>query len=304
VKPIEADAGRIESFFTRCVEEIEDVRDRAAEILTSRERYAEGLFDDKRYVFYKGRVYYTPEDDGNCEAWASGYVPVDGEMIAKIRILEHLCPVMKKTYGDGGFYSAIYINTYDSIMVGYPFGQANTYLKPGLNTATAWVTYWQADEKNNPERRTLTVEPYLDAMGRGYMVSLITPVYSPSGLEATIGMDIRCESIRRRFLDDKDRNLMIVTQSSILVAANGPCERILNMEGPGQHNYLEKASVNRPIPEEYNLSKNPSEGVRGLAARLESGLTDFGVTIQGENFNVLSEAVPVTGWRLVELVGQ
>ena len=294
-------ATAINTELARIADTIQGLRADTEAIFNRPSRYRNGLYQNSRYSIYKSTVYYTPQDDGNCETWASGFVPVGDEQKLKIKALENICPPLKKSCSENRLLAAVYFTTHDSIIISYPFGDANSYLTPGLNATKAWVTYWKADETHNPGRKTLWVEPYLDAMGRGYMVSVITPVYSGDRLEGTLGIDVTCDAMRDRFFSGEDRNLMLITDRGLLVAMSKPCSKLLNLSGPGNYDYLDKAAENRPISAEFDLSKNRSAAIRLLAEKLISVSEVFVIKIGGAEYRVAKIALTPVNWYLVDL---
>lgn len=90
-------------------------------------------------------------------------------------------------------------------------------MEHGLDLTKAWVTYRVAAGAENPARKTLLVPPYINAVGRGYMISVITPVYNGGVLEGTLGIDITIDKIVQRFGALSERNRMIVTSGTVQV---------------------------------------------------------------------------------------
>ncbi|MCD4675949.1 MAG: hypothetical protein K8S18_08135, partial [Desulfobacula sp.] len=191
-------AGEINSLFVQAKKEIETLKIVTQNVLENPEK-TKGLFDDSRYKYAKNHVYYTPEDDGHCEMWASGHIPIGASEKRRIKIFEYLCPDLQKIYDRSDFVDNVYLTTYDSIVMGYPYADMPAYLKPGLDLTVAWVTYRAAAEKANPEHKTLWVNPYIDAIGRGYMTSIITPIYHNGFLEGTLGIDVTVDLISDKF---------------------------------------------------------------------------------------------------------
>ncbi|NNF98233.1 MAG: hypothetical protein HKM93_02555 [Desulfobacteraceae bacterium] len=303
VAVVTADAQRINHRLKEIRGTIERLKIKAIDVLHHVEKYQDGLYDSKRYAFFKDTVFYTPENDGFCEVWASGIVPVDEVLFSKIKALENLCTDMDRIYHENNIFSAVYLNTKSSVVVAFPYASTNTYLKPELDTRQAWVTYWAADADHNPDRKTLWVGPYLDALGYGYMVSIITPVYRGDRMEAAIGFDITCESLRDLFLADTRRNLMLINEKGYLTAANAGCSKLIGIEGPGSHDYLEKASENRPAPEKFNLHINSNRIIRELAAKVAATTAPFDLVLGGRPYKVIHAGIEDAGWYLVELKG-
>jgi len=292
-------AGQINSLFIQARKEIEELKITTQELLDDPEKN-EGLYNDDRYKYTKNYVYYTPKDDGHCEMWASGYMPIGASEIRRIKALEHLCPDFQKTYDRSDFADAVYLTTYDSIIMAYPYADMHAYLKPGLDLTKIWVTYWAAAEQANPEKRTLWVNPYIDAIGRGYTTSIITPIYKNDFLEGTLGIDITVDLISNRFISLLNKNLMIVTRKTIPVAINKNGLQILKIKGLERYYYLNKEAENKSISSSLMMSKSNSKEIRSIAKWILSPENEITLEISGKKFIFLKEDIPEIGWFLVE----
>ncbi len=293
-------AQEINSLFTGARQEIEGLKTMTLNLLEN-PKNPKGLFDDNRYHYTKTHVYYTPRDDGQCEVWASGHMPIGAHEKARIKIFEHLCPALQKIYGRSKFIDNIYLTTYDSIVMGYPYADMQAYLKPGLDLTKVWVTYWAAAEKKNPDRKILWVEPYIDAVGRGYMTSIITPVYVDAFLEGTLGIDITVDLISHKFISLSGKNLMIVTPTAIPIAMNKNSRKILNIKGLENYNYLQKESENRAISSSLRMTQNRSGEIRSIGAWIQSPQNEITLQVGEEKYQFVKKEIPEVGWFLVEM---
>jgi len=293
-------AGEINSLFVQARKEIETLKIVTLNLLKNPEK-TKGLFNDTRYKYTKNHVYYTPEDDGHCEMWASGHLPIGASEKRRIKIFEYLCLDLQKIYNRSNFVDNVYLTTYDSIVMGYPYADMHVYLKPGLDLTKVWVTYRAAAEKANPGRKTLWVNPYIDAVGRGYMTSIITPIYQDDFLEGTLGIDITVDLISDKFISLSKKNLMIVTRRTIPVAMNKNSLKILKIKGLEKYNYLKKEAENRSISSSLMMTKSDSKDIRTIAAWILSPEKEVTLEVFGKKYIFLKEGIPEIGWFLVEL---
>lgn len=297
---IKALAGKINSLFVEAREEIEGLKKITQDVLENPTSNT-GLFDTSRYKYTKNHVYYTPKDDGHCEVWASGHIPIGAAEKKRIKRFEHLCPDLKKIYNRSDFVDNIYLTTYDSIVIGFPHADIHAYMKPGLDLTKVWVTYWAAAKQANPGQKTLWVAPYIDAIGRGYMTSIITPVYQNTFLEGTLGIDITVDLVSDKFISLSKKNLMIVTQDTIPVAINKNSFKILKIKGLEKYNYLKKEPENKSISSSLMMTENPSEEIRSISEWILSPEKEIALKVSGETYVFFKENIAETGCFLVEL---
>jgi hypothetical protein len=293
-------AKEINLLFVQARKEIDVLQTVTQKLFANPEETA-GLFQDNRYEYTKNYVYYTPEDDGHCEMWASGYMPIGALEKKRINLFEYLCPDLKSIYNNSNFIDNVYLTTYDSIVMGYPYADMHVYLKHGLDLTKAWVTYRAAAEQVNPERKTLWVKPYIDAIGRGYMTSIITPVYHNDFLEGTLGIDITVDLISDKFISLSKKNLMIVTHRTIPVAINKNSSKILNIKGLEKYNYLKKEAENKSIPLSLMMINSTMADIRSIAKWIKSPQKEITLPVNGRQFIFYKEKIPEIGWFLIEI---
>lgn len=292
-------ANDINAMFLAARLKIDELKKETQQLLDHPEQN-KGIYNSERYQYTKDYVYYTPDDDGHCEVWASGHIPIGISERQRIRLFENLCPVMKTIYSDNDFIDTVYLTTYDSIVMGFPYADIDAYMKPGLDLTQVWVTYSAAAQKANKNRRTLWVEPYVDAVGRGYMTSVITPVYKNDFLEATLGIDITADLISDKFIALSDKNLMIVTDKTIPVAVNKNSFSHLRMRGLENYNYLKKEAENKLISDSLKMINHPNYDVRNIAKWILSPEKDAVLPISGRSCYFFKEPIPEVNWYLVQ----
>lgn len=113
-------AGEINAVFIRARSEIGQLKSRIVAVLDSADQLP-GLYNKSRYTYTKNYVYHTPLDDGHCEVWASAHMPIGISERRRIKSLEHFCPDLKSVYHRNAFIDTVYLTTYDSIVMGFPY---------------------------------------------------------------------------------------------------------------------------------------------------------------------------------------
>lgn len=291
----------INLIFFQSREQIESLKEDYTALL-QREDPAAGLYPDTRYAYSKDYVYYTPFDDGKCEVWASGRIPIGKTERKRIKMLENLCPQLQNVYQKNDCIATAYVTTFDSIVMAYPYADIHAYMEHGLDLTQAWVTYRAAARQENPTQRTLWVPPYLDAVGKGYMTSVITPVYSDDVLEATLGIDITVDTIVRRFQALSEKNRFISTIRTVPVCVNKNSAAILRIKGLEKYNYLQKVPENKSIPPEWMMSENPRQDIRKIAQWLRSDSPEIVLPVSGRKYRFYKVYIPEVEWFLIEFI--
>jgi hypothetical protein len=254
---------------------------------------------ETEYAFFDNIVLYKPEDDGGSAYFYSGYQPVGVNEKEKVRLLENFEPKLKSIQEEYPSYIVqTYINTYDSLNIIYPYFDVIPQYAPNINIPD-YNFYYEADQEHNPSREPVWVEePYIDPAGKGWMVSIISPIYNGDFLEGVVGLDITISTLNKIFLKGSGKKLMIVDDESLPIAINKECADALQLKQLKEHNYLESIMMDKFRSEDIKLSNNESAGIRELARRLNDEI-DFHIEIDETMFHILIASIPELDWKLV-----
>ncbi len=276
----------------------------AAEVLGNPEKYKGGIYPDRRYQYYQNSVYYTPEDDGGCAVWASGIIPVDEALRAKIKTMEHLDKDIKKCASGNQFISQSYVLTNESLGVVFPFYDTVAYMPPLLNFHESILPFYSAKPDANPSRGPVWIEPYIDATGKGYTVSVTCPVYVKDSFEGVAGSDVPLLPVRKALLDSREAGYMILTQGMVLAAINEQCEELTSLKGLEEFYYLEDVKEDVHASEDFKLSNNSDQEILALSKMLEviKDKGSFDMTIKGKLLHFSAHRLEETGWLLVRVI--
>lgn len=278
----------------------------ASTVLADPEAHRDGVYSGERYRYYQDTVYFTPEDDGGCAVWASGVVPVDAALRTKIRTLEHLDPFIKLTAGTSRFIAQSYVLIKESVGVVYPFYDTVAYMPPLLDFNQSILPFYSAGPEHNPERAPVWIEPYIDATGKGYTVTVSCPVYVGGRFEGVAGSDMPLLPIRETLLDEEDAGYMILAKGMLPAASNALADELLSMPGLGEYYYLDEVTEDVHASDSYKLVNAPDPEVRALAERLAAvrEAETFTWNIGGRQLQFSVCLIAETGWLLVRILAR
>jgi hypothetical protein len=199
--------------------------------------------------------------------------------------------------------SQVYFNSNLHVNRLYPPYDALSMLTPQLDLTT-FNFYYLADEKNNPEARPVWVDDiYIDPVGRGWMISLIHPVYFENELKMVLGFDITLNAIIGNYLDKFDRNFVIVDATGTLVAGKTSGIESLSLPPLKNHTYNQTISSNSFRMEDFNLFRSKSQEVRKMASEIIlANKKDYILSDYGLQITISSERMSVLDWILLDLV--
>jgi len=147
-------------------------------------------------------VWWAPEDAGHSAIFISTRATVDERLMAKVYLSEHMDFWLKQIILNHPNVVSAYINTEDNFTRLYPWFSVEEAIEYGILVPDsdmhdpAYIFYWLADAEHNPERTQVWTDVYLDPVGRGWMVSCVSPVYLPDDtLKGVVGLDVTTERI-------------------------------------------------------------------------------------------------------------
>lgn len=163
--------------------------------------------------------------------------------------------------------SQIYFNAASQFNRLYPPYDVLNSIDPEIDI-TAFNFYYLADETRNPNRHSVWVEEvYIDPVGRGWILSLIHPVYHENELKGVLGFDITLLDLMNAFLEKSDKKLMLIDSHGTIVAGKAEAIEALSMPPLKNHAYIQTIQSDNFRKENFNLYKSKSKEVRKMASK-------------------------------------
>lgn len=245
----------------------------------------------------------TNSNQDGAAVYYSGIVPVGEKEELKVHKLLAVEDVMQDIYHSQPLANALYINTYDSLNVIYPyFNVIDQY--PPLMDIPSYNFYYEADKKNNPEKELVWTEAYLDPAGNEWMTSAIAPVYNNTSLEAVVGIDITINTVVDQILDLQlpwGGYGILVSGDGTILAMPEQGEETLNIVELKDHTYQEAIEKDTFKPEDFNIH-NQTE-LDQLSTEMKS--SDTGSTsllLANKQHFVSWSTIENTDWSLLVFV--
>jgi hypothetical protein len=214
--------------------------------------------------------------------------PMDGEFI---RIVDKFPMVTQVYYNSSSQVSRLFP----------PYDWINT-IDPDIDV-TSFNFYYLGNEINNPDKDHVWVdEIYVDPAGRGWIMSIIHPVYYESELKGVLGMDITLTDLMRYFLSKFNESLVIVDKQGTIVAGSNNAIESLNMPPLKNHTYVQTIVEDNFRKEDFNLFKSKSREVRQMASKLLlENESIFEFSLDGHNYKVYFRKMNLINWYFLYL---
>ena len=223
------------------------------------------------YRFFNNTQYYKYKNDGKAAIATSGFVPVNDDVKRKMLLLENAQTEMIKAQKLTPFSAQSWIMTGDPIALTYPYKDLMSGIKPKLDMRQM---YWwnMISEKNNPDKKVMwSPEPYGSLVGNGWIIMVISPIYTEKGFIGGASVDIKIKELADSIISNKDEILMLVSKKSLVISKSLGATIFSDINEVGLIYYLDQLSNHPVTNEEYRLSyeKNPPE-IRKLAENIQS----------------------------------
>ncbi len=254
----------------------------------------------KTYRYFDTSVFYKPYDDGLCEVWASGKIPIGKKERQNIIRLEPLQTTLKQAVTDNDAIEQAYILTKNHIALYYPFLSGISLFDPLIDFNTSFFPFSSVTPSQNPERKGRWIEPYLDATGKGYVASYSAPFYVENTFEGAVGIDIVLDKLGASILP-QDAPLMLLSTESIPVAVTATLHALTGLEALAPVYYLEKIKKDAFVSSDKRLVLNQNPNLRTLGRKILEGRSEFSQTLGHQKYYVVSVPIPVINWHVVLL---
>ncbi|MGY6742999.1 MAG: Cache sensor protein [Cecembia sp.] len=242
------------------------------------------------------------DDPDACTTYISEIAEEGVELEKLLRVTESVDDLFKDIVRRHEMVTQVYFNSKQQVNKLYPPYDALAMLVTDLDL-TSFNFYYLADEENNPGRSTLWVdELYIDPVGKGWMISLLHPIYVDDELMMVLAFDVTLNTIIDNYLNNFDNNFIIVDATGTLVAGKTKAIESMSLPPLKNHTYTQTITSDTFRKEEYNLFRSKSSEVRKMASKLilanedEYLLTDYGFQAQ-----VTTSRMNVLDWVLFDL---
>jgi len=190
------------------------------------------------------------------------------QKLSDVFLTNSLDSAFRRIYNKYDFVSQVYSNSSNKISRVFPVCNIQEFLSEDIDI-TSFNFFYKANSENNPSRGPVWIpEVYVDPVGRGWILSLVQPVYDGDSLFSVLGIDITVDEIIARYLENRNKNYLIVTKNGDIVA--GTSESIELLSFPPLRNYVYKETIQEDYfrISDFNLFNSKNQDVREMAKKL------------------------------------
>lgn len=259
-----------------------------------------------RDPFFMEKVGYDLRQNLNPTGFSSLYLSSNTEITPSIRK-----KIIKTTEMDSRFRTLVdnnpnivtaYFNSWDNMTRIYP-ALENFYDQfPYDFDLTGYNFYYLADQKHNPERRSIWTKVYLDPAGKGWMLSNLVPVYQNNFLEGVTGLDVTLGTFSKHILSSGlqwNSGAIVMDEDGNILTMSRAAESYLGLTDVSDYNYKDNP-VDRSLtkPTKFNLLKQNTLAGMYFSEFFNGNDKSLEFTLKGEEYLVSKQVINETGWQL------
>lgn len=259
--------------------------------------------EKEKYTIDKNDWFYNPNLANNeSTVFISLLAPNRAESVDEVYLTEPLDQKFKNIVEKYPMVAQVYYNTKSQLSRLYPPYDLFNTIDPDIDV-TAFNFYYLGDEVHNSERKHVWVEEiYIDPAGRGWILSIIHPVYFVNEFKGVLGMDITLADLMRYFLAKFDESLVIINNDGTIVAGSGKAIEAMSMPPLRNHTYVQTILADNFRKEDFNLFKSKSKEVRQMASKFlleKEGVFEF--NLEGYDYKAYCRKMNLVNWYLINL---
>jgi len=151
-----------------------------------------------------GVLYREAGENSKSLKQSAVYFPATGQLTEQVKrsinATEKLDTVFEKTMDGNPYVQWVYIATEEGLLRIYPYSSVAMFDASHMQTEDPF--YVVANQYNNPERKAVWTNPYVDYLGTGWMITCSVPLYEGDKFIGVACIDVRLDTIQNEFLAD------------------------------------------------------------------------------------------------------
>jgi len=253
----------------------------------------------QRYFTTPEGAWATEIDNGGAAAFYSNVTQIGTAEREKAWRLASTDYLMQSLVENSPLVAQAYFNTHDSFNRIYPYFDTASQYPPDIRIPD-YNFYYDADAVNNPQRKPVWTDVYIDPAGQGWMASSVAPVYRGDFLEGVVGLDILVKDIINDLLQLQipwNAYAVLIGRDGVLMALPPQAELDWGLDELTEHSYESAIMQDTFKPDDFNVLAR--DDTRELAQIIESASAGLiRLQLQGRNKLVSYNPIPDTGWGL------
>lgn len=225
--------------------------------------------------------------------------------LSEIRLTNSMDSVYGGLFNEYSIVAQVYSNSSLQVCRVYPSFDAKNITDPNIDV-TDFNFFYEANLENNPSKGLVWIpDAYIDPAGKGWILSIIHPVYDGDSLSAVVGVDFTVSDLIETFLEQTEGEFILVNSSGDIVAGKAAAIEALSMPLLRNHVYRETIKSDFFRISDFNLFNSKSKEVRDMAKRfLEEKDSVFYFSTEPGINKALMMPFSKIDWYLIEIFSE
>lgn len=261
-----------------------------------------------QFDYAQNGMYYKVDDNGGSSVVVSKNTSIDEALKKELVNAEFLDSTFKTLIKHDENIVAVYFNSHKNYCRYYPFLENSYNVFPSDIDMQVYNFYYEADEKHNPNKNVVITDIYLDPAQKGWMLSVIVPIYNQNKLEGVTGIDITLKKFIDSFLNIElpfNGKSFVLNSSGKIVAMSKEIEKILDIKELEDYVYESNEKINETInkSDKYNILKHKDQNVvNNFKSIIENKKYSHTIKINNQNYFIFTKKMEKTSWTIVSLI--
>lgn len=199
--------------------------------------------------------------------------------------------------------SQVYSNSSLQVSRVYPAYDHKNIVDPNLDVRD-FNFFYAANEVNNPSKGIVWIkDSYVDPAGRGWILSLVHPIYRGEELFAVLGADFTVDDVVNNYFDAYPGEYLLVNTKGDIIAGKSRAIEMLSMPPLKNHVYQETVKSEFFRISDFNLFNSKSREVRRMSQEfLLSKKDEFFFEEEKNLKKAICRSISGIEWILIEII--
>ena len=263
---------------------------------------------DIEFSFASNGMFYKVNNNGGSSVVVSNETKIDDDLLNELKNSEIFDITFKTIVNHEDDVVAAYFNSRKNYTRYYPFLDDSFDVFPSDINMTNYNFYYLADANHNPNRKSVWTDVYLDPAHKGWLLSIIAPIYNKDILEGVTGIDVSLENFISSFLKLKlpyDGKSFVMNKNGNLIAMQNELTNIFGIDNLNSYSYKKDEKIEETVYKnlEFNIENFKNEELVNTINRLiKQDLSQNSVMINGKKYLLFLEEVKKTNWYVISFI--
>ncbi|WP_072681893.1 diguanylate cyclase [Arcobacter sp. LA11] len=262
------------------------------------------------FDYAKNGMYYKSIDNGGSSVVVSKNTAITNDIQKKLINSEVFDNTFKSIVDGHDMVIAAYFNSHDNFNRYYPYLPNAYNIFPADLTMKNYNFYYKANALNNPEKKMVWTDVYLDPAGQGWMLSAIAPIYNKGFLEGVTGIDVTVEMIINKFLNFKlpyNGKSFLIDDKGNLIAMPKEIASIFKIKDLDRYIYNSDEKITKTVykKSDYSILEYENKDVVKTIRNVINDLPHSNDLIIGDNkYLLFTEKIERTSWYVISMINE